>query len=46
MRSSRVVVAALLPLGILLGHSAGYALAGEHTHGDMTGGWLSAAPCR
>ena len=46
MRSSRVVVAALLPLGILLGHSAGYALAGEHTHGYMTGGWLWAAPCR
>lgn len=44
MGSSRVVVAALLPLGILLGHSTGYALAGEHTHGYMTGGWLWAAP--
>jgi len=40
MRSARLVVAGLLPLGILLGHNAGYGLAGEHTHGYMTGGPL------
>jgi hypothetical protein len=46
---SRLAAVALLPLGVLLGHSAGYGLAGEHTHGYLAGGrlwwaaWLAGA---
>lgn len=45
MRSARLVVAGLLPLGVLLGHGAGYGLAGEHSHHYMTGAPLWPVAC-
>ena len=37
---ARSAAVAMLPLGVLVGHSAGYAVAGEHAHGYLGGGPL------